>query len=441
MSEPKKEFHVAIIGSGIGGLALAIGLLRHNISYTIYESAAQYSVIGAGVGLGPNALRAMDMLEPKFKALYDGIATGNITPGKNNVIFDTLLAKPGFGLDEGWGDQIGAPIYDRTSAHRKDLLDIMTTLIPIESVKFNKKATSVTQIGDKVRVTFTDGEIIEADAVVGGDGGNRGVTRPAVLTERFPDEVMPTYSGKYVYRSMVPMVEAEAILGKGMAGDSKIFLGPVRHFLSYPISHGKQANIIAFVFEDKEWNEPGWTKEVSRDDMIADFKGYVDDRLIKLLDVSILHDLLSTNLMADCKKWAKPIQWSLHHHLKTSTYYNGNICIIGDAAHSSLPHQAANAGQALEDSMVLSHVLGLVRDPKDISKAFEVFDKIRRPRAQKLVETSAECGVVYVLSHPETGADRQKVVDNLNKRWLWIWEHDLDDDVKKADEEFAKLTR
>ena len=90
--------------------------------------------------------------------------------------------------------------------------------------------------------------------------------------------------------------------------------------------------------------------------------------------------------------------------------------------------------------MVLSHLLGLAEDPKDITKAFQVYDSIRRPRAQKLVETSAECGVVYVLGDPECGADRQKVVDNLNKRWLWIWEHDLDADIKKGEQEFAKLT-
>jgi salicylate hydroxylase len=287
MAGEKKPFHIAIIGSGIGGLALAIGLLRHNVSFTVYESAAAYSVIGAGVGLGPNALRAMDMLEPKLRALYDNIATGNITPGKDHVIFDTLLAKPGFGIDEAWGDSIGAPVYERTSAHRKDLLDIMTTLIPIESVRFGKKAVSIKQSPAKVQITFADGEVVEADAVVGADGGNRGVSRPAVLGDRYPDEVSTTYTGKYVYRSIVPMEDAEAILGKDMAGDSKIFLGPVRHFLSYPISHGKQANVIAFVFEDKEWAENQWTKEVTREEMIADFKGHVDDRLIKLLDVSV----------------------------------------------------------------------------------------------------------------------------------------------------------
>lgn len=190
------------------------------------------------------------MLGPKFKALHEEIATGNITPGKNNVIFDTLLEKPGFGLDGGWGNHIGAPIYDRTSAHRMDLLDIMTSLILIETVKFNKKAVRIKQGAEKMQITFANGETVEADAVVGADGGYRGVTHPAVLGDRYPDEVMPTYSGKYVHRSIVPMEEAEAILGKVMAGDSKIVLGHVRLFLSYPISHGKQANIIAFVFED-----------------------------------------------------------------------------------------------------------------------------------------------------------------------------------------------
>lgn len=278
-------FHVAIIGSGIGGLALAIGLQRQNVSYTIYESAPTYSVVGAGVGLGPNALRAMDILEPRLRRLYDNIATGNITPGKNHALFDVLLAKPGFGLDEGWGESISNDIYDRTSAHRKDLLDIMTSLIPIECVRFGKRAVQVVNIGDKVKVTFADGESIEVDAVVGGDGGNRGVTRPAVLAERYPEHVQPTYSGKYVYRSLVPIEDANEILGEGIAGDSKIFFGPVRHFLSYPISHGKQANVIAFVYKGGEWEHEQWTKEVSREEMIADFEGYVDERLVRLLKV------------------------------------------------------------------------------------------------------------------------------------------------------------
>lgn len=90
--------------------------------------------------------------------------------------------------------------------------------------------------------------------------------------------------------------------------------------------------------------------------------------------------------------------------------------------------------------MILSCLLGLVRNSKDLPSAFKVYDSIRRPRANKVVETSRTCGELYVLSDEECGADRQKVVDNLNERWLWIWEHDLDADVQRAKTDFVALT-
>ena len=68
-----RQFNVAIIGAGIGGLALAIGLTHHGVPFTVYESAPAFAAIGAGVGLGPNALRAMDLLDKRFR---DNMNTG-----------------------------------------------------------------------------------------------------------------------------------------------------------------------------------------------------------------------------------------------------------------------------------------------------------------------------------------------------------------------------
>jgi salicylate hydroxylase len=59
----EQQFNLAIIGAGIGGLSLAIRLTRHNVPFTIYESARAFSTVGAGVGLGPNAIRAMDLID------------------------------------------------------------------------------------------------------------------------------------------------------------------------------------------------------------------------------------------------------------------------------------------------------------------------------------------------------------------------------------------
>jgi salicylate hydroxylase len=86
-SETKNPINVAIVRAGIGDLTLVFGLLCQNIPFTLYESTAAYSMVGAGVGLGPNAQRAIDMLEPNFKYLYNGISTGNVTPCKSHVYF------------------------------------------------------------------------------------------------------------------------------------------------------------------------------------------------------------------------------------------------------------------------------------------------------------------------------------------------------------------
>jgi salicylate hydroxylase len=124
------------------------------------------------------------------------------------------------------------------------------------------------------------------------------------------------------------------------------------------------------------------------------------------------------------------------HHLDTPTYYNDRICLLGDSAHASTPHQAANAGQALEDAAVLSHILGMVEKPSQLPLAFKAYDGVRRPRAQKVVATSLECGRVYALMSDETGDDREKIVANLRERWEWIWTHDLTDDILKMESDF-----
>lgn len=38
----------------------------------------------------------------------------------------------------------------------------------------------------------------------------------------------------------------------------------------------------------------------------------------------------------------------------------GTICMMGDAAHATTPWQAAGLAQAIEDSLILSSVLGKV---------------------------------------------------------------------------------
>lgn len=62
---------IAILGAGIGGLGLAIGLIKRGVPVTVYESAKEFSMIGAGIGFGPNSLDAIDLIDTRFRAEYE----------------------------------------------------------------------------------------------------------------------------------------------------------------------------------------------------------------------------------------------------------------------------------------------------------------------------------------------------------------------------------
>jgi salicylate hydroxylase len=140
----------------------------------------------------------------------------------------------------------------------------------------------------------------------------------------------------------------------------------------------------------------------------------------------------------------------MFHHPRTSTYHKNLVCLLGDSAHASLPNQAAGAGQGLEDALIMSRVLKRAyttsigsATPRETSRAldaaFEAYEEVRRPRAQRQIDTSVECGLLYSLSDPEAGDDMQKTVDNLNRRFDWLWNHDLDEDAENAVRRFDEI--
>ncbi|KAI1846692.1 hypothetical protein JX265_009005 [Neoarthrinium moseri] len=417
---PPQPPTIAVLGAGIGGLALAIGLIKRGIPVTVYEAADAFSTIGAGIGLGPNSLTAIDLIDSRFREKYNDAKTANEKPEFEHSVFDALYAEHGFGEKRGWTrGLIGAPYFTRSSAHRKDLLEIMQSFIPPGTVKFGKRARSVEEKGGRVVVTFVDGEVVTVDSLIACDGV-KGITRKLVLGDNSPEQVAPTYCGMYIYRGIIPMDKAKEVLGTH-AGDAKWFMMKEKGVAIYPISKGKEENFVFFVTDRKPWTQGDSPIPCTKEEMIEDLKDF-DPRLIKLLD------------------WAKPLRWPTWHHPKTSTYYKGRVCLLGDVAHASSPHQAAGAGQGLEDAVVLSHLLPLVESPDQLEVAFKVYDSIRRPRAQKVVTTSYEAGIIYTWLDPEIGDDMNKIVENANQRLHWIWQHDLKGDMASAENEFKRLT-
>ncbi|KAF1923266.1 salicylate hydroxylase [Didymella exigua CBS 183.55] len=402
-----------------------MGLRKKGVHFTLYEEASQYSAVGAGIGFGPNGLRAMDLIEPGFRPKYEKICVGNKPADAQHVFFEGLLLEEGLGQDQPWYGQSswGHPEFTRKSAHRKALLDIMTSFIPTESVRFNKRLTDIEQHSDKVRLRFADGEVAYASVLAGADGITS-IVRKHVLAPLYLTQVQPVYARSYCYRGVIPINEAEDILGD-LTGVAKFYFGYRRSAVTYRITGGEEFNFLLCAADDRPWtSETGVTEKVTHEAMMAAFAGPgVDDRFRRLLSK------------------ISPIKWGFFHHPHTATYYRNRVAILGDSAHASLPFQAAGAAQGVEDAVILSNVLAkasLSRANEDISSpviraALDAYDSVRRPRAQKQLEQSAEVSRMIFFQHEEAGSDMGKVLPLLqNGRLDWLWFHDIEEDVQAA---------
>lgn len=113
----------------------------------------------------------------------------------------------------------------------------MTSFIPIENVKFNKRLAKIERHADKVVLQFVDGEVAEATILAGADG-IKSTVRDYVLLTTHPKQVDPVYANTYCYRGVIPMTEAKEILGD-LTDIAKFYFGYRRCAVTYRISGGE----------------------------------------------------------------------------------------------------------------------------------------------------------------------------------------------------------
>jgi salicylate hydroxylase len=128
----EKPFVIAIIGGGIGGLFAALSLHHHctpcgNVEIHVYEQAAQYKEIGAGIGIGVNAARLLHKLGL-------GEATNKIAGDRNGVWIS-------FRRWDNGEDIVTVPVDDRKPirqlpVQRSEFLDLL-----VDAVKDRAAAT------------------------------------------------------------------------------------------------------------------------------------------------------------------------------------------------------------------------------------------------------------------------------------------------------------
>lgn len=131
-------------------------------------------------------------------------------------------------------------------------------------------------------------------------------------------------------------------------------------------------------------------------------------------------------------------QFDLGEH-PPPTYAKGRICLIGDAAHASTPHQGAGGGICIEDAAVLATLLAEdgVGPGAAIEAVFATFDAHRRQRGEWLVKSSRRAGDLYELK-TEYGKDFEKVGAEVKATAEEMWGFSVEENIREAVEDLRK---
>jgi salicylate hydroxylase len=413
----KPALRVGIIGGGISGVALALDLCRHShLDVQLFESAAAFGEVGAGVSFGANAVRAIagfGLAEPY------GLAADRTPEPWQDVWFEWRR-----GDDAGYISASVAPGVGQSSVHRADFLDVLASRLPEGVARFNKRAVGVEQRGDEVRVRFTDGSDYVGDLLIAADGIKSAI-RGHVLEGIGAAAAAPRFSGTCAYRGLIDSQRLRdayraAGVDEHLVDVPQMYLGLDAHILTFPVKQGRIINVVAFVSDrsqpDPQWPEDApWVREASQEEMLRAFTGWGD----------------AARILLECI--AKPTYWALHDLAELPGYVHGRVALIGDAAHAMLPHQGAGAGQGLEDAYFLARLLGDPQVGQDkLGELLTVYDALRRPRACRVQRTSREAGDLYELRDPTVGDYGQALGATLASRFDWLWNHDLEADVGEA---------
>ncbi|KAI5122975.1 hypothetical protein M0805_006854 [Coniferiporia weirii] len=415
--ESHKRLKVAVVGGGMCGLVVAAGLQKAGVNFEIYESASKFGEIGAGVGLGPNAIRVLQELQ----ILDDVVA--RVKPEQPKPRSFRFLS--GLGEHEVFYDYPVSPEDKGLGIHRAAFLDALVHLVDPAKTHFNKRCTSLkTSSESRVQINFADGTSAEADVVLGADG-IRSSVRHFVLG---PEGQGAAFTNTYAYRGLVPNEKLKSLGVKtDLSKRPHCFTGTGKHIITFPIKDGAVINVVAFACDRSyPWGArpltPGqpWVTPRTTSELLAEYAGWGRDVL----------------LLLGCIE--SPSVWAIHAvDPPLATYVRGRVALLGDAAHGMLPHLGAGAGQALEDALVLVRLLGHSKTTGDnVEAVLRKYDAMRRPRANATLSGSTKAGDIYEGFGP-SGPSSEGMKADLKGLWEGVWHHDLQADVDAAIEELV----
>jgi salicylate hydroxylase len=386
---------VVIAGAGIGGLALALALARKGIASTILERAAVFSEAGAGIQLGPNAVRVLRDL-----GVGDALAPAVACPQAITVL-DGPSGRPLASLPlGGWiARRHGAPYW---AARRADLQAALLAIVRASSLIEIVTAFQVERFeetGDQVCAWSKDRRMVRGHLLVGADG-----QWSTVRNQLWPSAAL-RFTGMTAARALLP---EHAVPRPYKEPVTRLWLAPECHVVHYPVRGDTEIAVI--VIANDAWGGRGWSATADREGVLDKVALFVPE----------LREVL-----ASARDWRK---WAIYDHAPLERWSQGRATLLGDAAHPILPYLAQGGAMAIEDAETLAAELAAHRS--DPAGALGRYENIRRQRVTRVQSASRINGRIYHLAGPLAAA-RNLVLRNLpgdrimsRYDWLYGWKGD-----------------
>lgn len=351
-----KTLKIAIVGAGMGGLAVAAALRKVGHDVMVYEQARQFARLGAGIQIGCNAMHVLRGLglEQRLRAdTFYPRSWNNRDWKSGEILFDMLFGQPA-------EDKYGAPYL---LAHRGDLHAALASAVPDEIVHLTHRLTGIEHKADgAVRLAFENGVMVEADAVIAADGVN------SVAQEALFGASQPNFTGRIAYRTVFP---ASRLKGVEVVNCTK-WWGKDRHIVVYPVKPDRSE--VYFVTSQPEpgFEIESWSAEGDVNVLREAFSGFHDD-VRKLLDAC-------PNVHKRPLVDREPLE----------RWVDGNVALLGDACHPMTPYMAQGAAMAIEDSAILARCLEGIDDRAGVAKGLARYEATRKARTSKMQLTSRQ---------------------------------------------------
>jgi salicylate hydroxylase len=396
-----RNMRIAVIGGGIGGLTLALALRQRGLSAEVFEQAPELAEVGAAVALSANSTRELRRL-----GLLDQIAAVSTEP--TELIYRDwrdarrIAAHP-VRQDRQYQKRFGAPYF---GIHRAELQRILSSALGGAGLWLGHRLAATVEQGETIRLEFSNGNVAEADLVVGADGVRSVVRRFVTGGE---DAV---YSGTSAFRGIVPVDRLPSLPDPQAI---QFWMGPNAHLLHYAIGdRGEAVNFFAVVEGPNKWpQQDSWLVDIGADEPVAAFEGW--------------HPAVTEMIGAV----PHSVRWGLFTVRPLLHWFRGRVVLLGDAAHAMLPHHGQGANTTIEDAVTLAELLAGA-SPRKLETVLSCYQAMRRSRTRKIQRSSWATNVLLHLPEGPALPDRDRKVARFPQAFGWIHEFDALATVSEA---------